>query len=67
MNHDTEPDGEGDLPVPAGAIRVVAGLVIMVSGFLIAVFSRSELAKGIGLLLFFLSTFVMLTWKKKEE
>jgi hypothetical protein len=72
MSNNTELDDEDQLAVPAGNIRVIVGLVVMVSGLFIAVFSNPAFSNnafgiGLGLLLFLISPFIMLTTKKKEE
>ena len=65
MNPDLEPDDEDNLPVPAGIVRVVLGLTVMVSGVLMAAIFQSEWVKGLGFIIFLLSPFIMLTWKKE--
>ncbi len=55
-----EDDDKDHLPVPAGYLRVVLGLLIMVSGVLVAALSEGEWAKGFGLILFLMAPFIML-------
>ncbi len=59
-------DEEDNLPVPAGFIRVAAGIVLMLSGFLIAALSEREWVQVVGLLLFLSSPPVMLRWPDGE-
>ncbi len=59
-------DEEDKLPVPAGFIRVVSGIVLMLSGFLTAALSDNEWVQVVGLLLFLLSPLVMLRWPNEE-
>jgi hypothetical protein len=67
MNPELDPDDDEDnLPVPAGVVRVVLGLVVMLSGVLMAAIFQSEWIKGLGLIIFLLSPFIMLKWPKRE-
>jgi hypothetical protein len=58
-------DEEDDLPVPAGALRVVLGLVGMTSGFLVSALWEGGWPAWAGLALFILSPFVMLKSPEK--
>jgi hypothetical protein len=56
---------EDDLPVPAGALRVVLGLVAMTSGFLVLALWEGGWPAWAGLALFILSPLVMLKSPEK--
>lgn len=64
--NDIDADEEDDIGVPAGTIRVVLGLLTMVVGVSIAAFSENAYGDGLGLLLFVISPFIMITSKKNK-
>lgn len=60
-------DDEDNLSVPAGTARVVVGLIMMSGGVVAAALSNKAWVKIIGLLMFFLSPFVMLKRPDKRR
>ena len=65
-HHDDIEDEEDNLSVPAGAIRVVIGLIVMTVSILAAGLSDNRWVKVTGLILFLLSAFIMLKRPDKE-
>lgn len=60
-----EESEDDDLAEPAGWFRVTLGLIVMISGVLVAAFSENPFSDAIGLLLLLISPFIMMTSKLK--
>lgn len=60
MNYATEIKGNANLPTPAGKVRLILGMTMMVAGLYFGLFTEVT-GHGLGLMSFLVSPFVMLT------
>ena len=64
MNYATELKAPATYPTPAGKIRLILGLTMMIAGLYFGLFVGGQ-GHGLGLLSFLVSPFVILTDKHK--